>query len=141
MLVSNSLVALFKSSFGFYVVDLHSRPSSIIVFLAKRLPSMLTIRSWLIYLIVAYLLPTTFHFLQQDSISLFRFLSTTMVNSRDDIACYLLALSQELFISKLVLILILRQPSWQYVVSFLCVEIHNKSTLTMRQLSSKLVKN
>ena len=47
----------------------------------------------------------------------------------------------KLFISKLVLILILRQPSWQYVVSFLCVEIHNKSTLTMRQLSSKLVKN
>ena len=43
MLVSNSLLALFKSSFAFYVVDLHSRPSSIIVFLAKGLPSLLTI--------------------------------------------------------------------------------------------------
>ena len=88
-------------------------------------------------------LPSANHFplVESDLISLVRFPSKTMVKSRDDIACYLLALSQELFISKLVLILIQRQPSWQYVVSFHCVEIHNKSTLTMRQLSSEVVKN
>ena len=43
---------------------------------------------------------------------------------------YLIALSQELFISKLVLILLQIQPSCQYVVSFLCVETH-KSSLAM----------
>ena len=107
----------------------------------SRITSTLTIRSWLIYLIVAYLPRTNFHFLQQDSISMVRFPSKTMANSRVDFACYLLALSQGLFISKLVLILIQRQPSWHYVVSFLYVEIHNKLTLTLQQLSSKLVKN
>ena len=144
-LLNNHLVALFKSSFVFSDVGLPSRLSSTIVFLAEGQPSTSVIQSLLIYTIVAYLLRTIFHLLQQDLNSLVRLGFSIKDNGqfgrRYFLFCSLLALSQELFISKFVLISIQRQYSWQYGVSFLCLEIHYKSTPTTRQFSSKLVNN